>query len=232
LSPSRLARPGDKRKRVLPNPLAAFILIGGSQGSAVHPKSNVKQLNERSNLSLAEIKKLPDDERDALMREFAGELEAVAEIMRQLGGKISSVLRDANSPRGELFDYTWLNAVARQKLDWTDDEFWDATPWELLAHLEAWLQWPERIVAPSKSSGRPGQRKKRTRGYAIDGEKLKRLRGSMTQRELASKADVSLSVIQRGEAGGPLDSRKLYLIAEALGDFRGQTISLDDLKPR
>lgn len=52
--------------------------------------------------------------------------------------------------------------------------------------------------------------------FEIICENIKQLRGRMTQRKLAKKADISRSTINAIEQGIPISLRKLFKVAEAL----------------
>ena len=86
-------------------------------------------------------------------------------------------------------------------------DIWHAT---LVAIESGEVKGSPRKAAAAR--GRPGRRK----GELVNGERLRALRGRMTQEELAEKSGYSLNHIQRGEAGGTWSSYVFDAVAGAL----------------
>jgi hypothetical protein len=75
----------------------------------------------------------------------------------------------------------------------------------------------------TKSRGRP----KRDR---VNKDKLIKVRGEYTQEDFAGKCDVSLSTIQRGEAGQAWEHQTFQKVAETVSQITGEKFHAEDLK--
>jgi hypothetical protein len=94
-------------------------------------------------------------------------------------------------------------------------------PEDVMRGLCARVDWRK---APPKPPGHP-------KGSAVDGPKLKALRGDLTQEDLAAECNLDVTTIQRGEVGGPWSPATFETVAATLTRF-GKPVSAEDLQTR
>jgi hypothetical protein len=87
------------------------------------------------------------------------------------------------------------------------------------------------LLAPTTAANpRPAAKRGRTPGVKVDGAKLKRYRGKMSQAAFADKCqDVSVDTVRRAETGHRVSKAKIQSMADAITTLIGREISEADL---
>lgn len=147
-------------------------------------------------------------------------------VLEDLGKQIQAINRireltgiDPHDP----FVNNRLYAIARERLGMTREEFDGCDDWDFLALLELRTEQPAQ--APEVHDGRPI-------GDAVGGDRLKGLRGGISQEALAAACGVSTDTIQRGERGKRWSEDTFKRVADGLTKLLQRRIVPDDLKPQ
>jgi hypothetical protein len=154
------------------------------------------------------------------------------------------LLRRLGVDSSDDFEDFWLKSwAAGRRAGISDEEFWNLTPREICAVLEAKVGELEILARArqadgtrldqSSKSGKPKSEAKppgRPKGKLVNGPRLREYRGTLSQEGFAEACDVSINTIQRGEAGKAWTEEIFNDVANAITRLTGKQVKPDDLK--